>query len=346
MLATLERQTTEILRPLDFELPSALEAHEPPEARGLARDQVRLLVSRRDDNSLEHGRFHELPRFLKAGDLVVVNDSVTVPAALTAVRDTHETIALHLSTQLEPNVWVVEPRKVAVHPGERLALPAGGVAEILDSHHGSTRLWRARLDLPTPWLSYLEAHGRPITYSYVESEWPIEMYRTVYGAKPGSAEMPSAGRAFSQRVIAGLEATGIGMSAITLHTGVASLEDHEPPYEEWFEVSDDTARAIAATRARGGRVVAVGTTVVRALETAAAAAGAVQPMSGWTDLIVTPVRGLQAIDALITGFHEPKASHLAMLEALASREHLTATYKAALQCGYLWHEFGDLHLIL
>ncbi len=158
--------------------------------------------------------------------------------------------------------------------------------------------------------------------------------------------MPSAGRAFSDRVIVELGQRGIGLTAITLHTGVASLEDHEPPYEEWFDVSEETANAIAATRARGGRVIAVGTTVVRALETAASPTGVVRPMTGWTDLIVTPDRGLQAVDGLLTGFHEPKASHLAMLEALAGRRHLKMTYAAALEGGYLWHEFGDLHLIL
>ena len=350
MLATLERATIQTLRPLDFQLPAALEARVPPEARGLARDDVRLLVSYREGGRLVHTRFRQIAEFLDPGDLIVVNESITIPGALSATRQTGEELTLHLSTRIGPDTWVVEPRKTAVEAGERLSLPAGGrveaYAEIIAPHHGSTRLWKARLDLPLPWLPYLEAHGRPIAYDYVDGQWPLAMYQTVYGAKPGSSEMPSAGRAFSGRVMEELRRKGVGISPITLHTGVASLEDHEPPYEEWFEVPATTADAIAKTRASGGRVIAVGTTVVRALETAAAATGAVVPRRGWTDLIVTPERGVATVDGMLTGFHEPKASHLAMLEAIAGRGHLAVTYEAALAGGYLWHEFGDLHLIL
>ena len=346
MLATLERATIQTLRPLDFQLPAALEARVPPEARGLARDDVRLLVSYRDGDRLVHTRFRQIAEFLDPGDLIVVNESITIPAALSATRQTGEELTLHLSTRIGPDTWVVEPRKTAVEAGERLSLPAGGRVDIIAPHHGSTRLWKARLDLPLPWLPYLEAHGRPIAYDYVDGQWPLAMYQTVYGTNPGSSEMPSAGRAFSGRVMEELRRKGVGISPITLHTGVASLEDHEPPYEEWFEVPAATADAIATARAAGGRVIAVGTTVVRALETAASATGTVVPRSGWTDLIVTPERGVGTVDGMLTGFHEPKASHLAMLEAIAGRDHLAVTYEAALTGGYLWHEFGDLHLIL
>ena len=346
MLATLERPTTQTLRPLDFQLPEALEARVPPEARGLARDDVRLLVSYRDGDRLVHTRFKQLAAFLDRGDLVVVNDSITIPAALSATRQDGEELVLHLSTRVGPDTWVVEPRKTTVHVGERLSLPAGGSAEIIAQHHGSTRLWRASLHLPLPWLPYLEAHGRPIAYDYVDGEWPLAMYQTVYGTNPGSSEMPSAGRAFSGRVMDELQRKGVRLERITLHTGVASLEDHEPPYEEWFDVPASTADAIAETRATGSRVIAVGTTVVRALETAAHSTGVVAPRTGWTDLIVTPEAGVSTVDGMLTGFHEPKASHLAMLEAIAGRDHLAVTYAAALTGGYLWHEFGDLHLIL
>ena len=346
MLPTLERQTSPVLRPLEFELPRGLEATMPPEARGLARDEVRLLVSNRGDGHLQHTQFVKIASFLDAGDLVVVNDSVTVPAALTATRENGDEIALHLSTRIGADTWVVEPRKTSVRPGEKVKLPGGASGVLVAPHNGSKRLWRARLYFQEHWLTYVETHGKPIAYDYVDGEWPIEMYRTVYGTQPGSSEMPSAGRAFSDRVLASLERRGVGLRRITLHTGVASLEDHEPPYEEWFDVPEATARSVEATRSRGGRVVAVGTTVVRALETASAATGRVLPMSGWTDLIITPERGIQSVDAMLTGFHEPRASHLSMLEAIADREHLAATYAAALDERYLWHEFGDLHLIL
>ncbi len=350
MLAIQDRPTVQTMRPqirpLDFQLPAALEATVPPEARGLARDDVRLLVSYREGDGLVHTRFRQIAEFLDPGDLVVVNDSITIPAALSATRQNGAELALHLSTRVAPDTWVVEPRKAAVVVGERLSLPAGGHVEIISSHHGSTRLWRARLELAVPWLAYLAANGRPIAYDYVDGEWPLAMYQTVYGTNPGSSEMPSAGRAFSDRVLEALQQKGIGISPITLHTGVASLEDHEPPYEEWFDVPAATTEAIAKTHASGGRVIAVGTTVVRALETAVDASGSVTVRTGWTDLIVTPETGIRTVDGMLTGFHEPKASHLAMLEAIAGRDHLAVTYEAALTGGYLWHEFGDLHLIL
>ena len=331
---------------LDFVLPEELEAREPPDARGLARDQVRLLVSYRENNAIVHARFDELPRFLRAGDLLVVNISATLPAALTAMRSDGSEIALHLSTQIDGPVWAVEPRKTAVSEGERLTLPGGGIVTFIRPHRGSWRLWLARLDLPAPISDYLRRWGKPIAYPYVTQEWPLEMYQTVYASRPGSAEMPSAGRAFSPAVIEALRAKGVDFTSIVLHTGVSSLEKDEPPYEEWYEVPEETVDVVRATRVRGGRVIAVGTTVVRALESAKDAGERLIASQGWTDLVITPERGVRFVDGLLTGFHEPKASHLAMLEAIAGREHLRKTYAAALDAGYLWHEFGDLHLIL
>jgi len=346
MVATLERPRVDTLVPFDFELPPALEAREPPEARGLARDEVRLLVSYREDDRVVHAMFRDLPQFLSAGDLLIVNDSETLPAALTATREDGTEIALHLSTQLGSDLWVVEPRETSAREGERISLPGDGTAVLVTRHRNSKRLWVATLELPLPILEYLGAWGRPIRYPYASGEWPIEMYQTVYARHPGSAEMPSAGRAFSERVIASLDAKGVAIVPITLHTGVTSLENDEPPYKEWFEVTAETAAAIQATRSRGSRAIAVGTTVVRALESAADGEGIVQAAKGWTDLVITPQRGAKSIDGMLTGFHEPRASHLAMLETLAGRRHLETTYAAALASGYLWHEFGDLHLIL
>jgi S-adenosylmethionine:tRNA ribosyltransferase-isomerase len=333
-------------RTLDFELPPELEAHEPPEARGLPRDGVRLLVSRRADDAILHARFVDLPELLQPGDLLVANDSATLPAALTARRADGAEIALHLSTRLSDRLWVVEPRRAAVEPEEVLALPGGGTATLLGPHADSRRLWLARLDLPAPVLDYLAHWGRPIAYPYVRGSWPLELYQTVYAREPGSAEMPSAGRAFSRAVLARLAERGVGFATLTLHTGVASLEAHEPPYEEPYVVPARTAQAVNATRAAGGRVIAVGTTSVRALESATDSRGRVVPRRSWTSLVITPERGVRVVDGLLTGFHEPRASHLALLEAIAGRRHLERAYRAALAGGYLWHEFGDLHLIL
>jgi S-adenosylmethionine:tRNA ribosyltransferase-isomerase len=330
----------------EFTLPPELEAHEPPEARGLARDGVRLLVTQRDSGRILHRRFTDVPDVFRPGDLLVVNDSATLPAALTAHRADGIALALHLSTGLTASLWIVEPRQTRVEAGEALSLPAGGVARLLALYPGSQRLWIAQLQLPEPPLDYLMRVGRPITYPYLRGEWPLAMYQTVYAREPGSAEMPSAGRAFTPAVLARAAARGIGLARITLHTSVASLERDEPPIEEWYRVPPETASAIDAARHAGGRVIAVGTTVIRALESAADPRGRIVPGQGWTDLVITPSRAIRTADAMLTGFHEPRASHLAMLTAFAGREHLERAYRAALEAGYLWHEFGDLHLIL
>ena len=331
---------------INFTLPPELEAHEPPEARGLTRDAVRLLVSYMNSDRIVHVRFTDLPSFLHRGDLVVVNISATIPAALTARRGDGSEILMHLSMRLPAGLVVVEFRKAAVSPGETFALPGGGAAVVLVPSPGSARLWVVRLDLPEPFLSYLEHWGRPIVYPYIRGRWPIEMYQNVYSAVPGSAEMPSAGRPFTPQVIDQLMLRGVAMASILLHAGLASLERDEPPYEEYFEVPHETVAAVRRAKDTGGRVVAIGTTVVRALESSVDAAGQPIASRGWTDLVVTPRRGVRVIDGLLTGFHEPKATHLALLEAIAGHAHVERVYHAALNAGYLWHEFGDLHLIL
>jgi S-adenosylmethionine:tRNA ribosyltransferase-isomerase len=331
---------------IEFALSPNLEAHIPPEARGLKRDQVRLLVTDRRTSAIAHARFSDLPQFLRARDLVVVNVSATLPAAVTAHRADGRTIAVHLSTHLPGGSWVVEPRGSELSAGEMLSLPGGGRATLLAPYRRSGRLWIATLDLPGAVEKYLHRWGRPISYPYIHGTWPLSMYQTVYARVPGSAEMPSAGRPFTHRIIGRLREKGIGIAPLILHTGVSSPERDEPPYEEYFDVPAATAAAVQRTRLAGGRVIAVGTTVVRALESAVGPGGQVVASRGWTDLVVTPGRGVQRIDGLLTGFHEPRASHWAMLQSVASRPVLERSYRAALDAGYLWHEFGDLHLII
>jgi S-adenosylmethionine:tRNA ribosyltransferase-isomerase len=349
--------------PLDFELAADLEAHEPPEARGIARDAVRLLVAQRSDGSIVHARFHDLSRFLRAGDLLVVNTSATLAAALPVRRADGSPLELRLSTpappgpahpaasDIEARHWVVELRDGdrpyrALRAGERLALPAAASAELLAPFASGVRLWLARLDLPLPLSSYLRRHGHPIRYRYVPREWPLSAYQNVYANEPGSAEMASAGRPFTVELITRLIARGVQIAPITLHAGVSSPERGEPPQPEPYRVPPSTAQQINAVHAAGGLVIAVGTTVVRALESAAADDGAVRAADGWTRLVVDADRGLRIIDGLITGWHEPRASHLDMLAAAAGLELLRSCYLAALAQGYLWHEFGDSHLIL
>ncbi|MEW9527637.1 S-adenosylmethionine:tRNA ribosyltransferase-isomerase [Microbispora sp. NPDC049125] len=358
-------------RPLDFALPPPREAHEPPEARGLRRDGVRLMVSRRDTGEVSHHVFSDLPSVLSPGDLLVVNNSATLPAAVRLDR-----LAVHFSGPLPSGEWLVELRRrtgnttepySGTAPGEWLPLPGGATLRLAGQE--TPRLWRAALDRDVH--SYLRAHGVPIRYGYVGRDWPLPDYQTVFGVEPGSAEMPSAGRPFTADLVTALVSRGVAVAPVTLHTGVASPEKDEPPYPEWFSVPPPTARMVNLTRANGGRVVAVGTTVVRALETAAlgrheirddsgahdgqggqggqggqSGDGPVRAASGWTSHVVTPASGVRAVDGLVTGLHEPRSSHLLMLSAVAGRDLLSRSYESALREGYLWHEFGDVHLIL
>ena len=344
------------LHPLRFELPPELEAPSPPEYRGMTRDAVRMLVATRSDGSLVHSHFSELPRYLFEGDLVVVNTSGTLAAELSGTAPDGSEVQVHLSTQLPAGLWTLEVRKdgralLDAEPGTIVRLPDGGRATLLSAYSPGpggigVRLWISRLETPERLHSYLAKHGRPIRYGYVQGSYPISAYQNVYATEPGSAEMPSAGRPFTPEVITRLVAKGVGIAPLLLHTGVASLEANEPPYAEYFKVSLPTAHRINDTRRRGGRVVAIGTTVVRALESVVDEHGHVHPSEGWTETVVSPERPVRSIDGFLTGWHEPEASHLAMLEAIAGRPLLESSYAAALEEGYLWHEFGDVHLIL
>jgi S-adenosylmethionine:tRNA ribosyltransferase-isomerase len=336
------------------DLPHRLEAHEPPEARGLRRDEVRLMVASRHDDSIVHTHFHELPHFLREGDLVVVNNSATLPAALPAERAGGEQFELRLSTPAphseDASWWSVELRRGddpfrGVRVGERFSLPGGASASILAPYAAGARLWLAKLDVPEPVEDYLHRHGHPIRYRYVPREWPLHAYQNVYALEPGSAEMASAGRPFTRELITGLAARGVHIAPLTLHTGVSSPERGEAPYAEQYRVPAATARVVNAVHEWGGRVIAVGTTVVRALESAARD-GVVTASEGWTNLMITPERGVRVVDGLITGWHEPEASHLDMLRAIAGDRLIDLSYDAAAEHGYLWHEFGDSHLIL
>ena len=239
-----------------------------------------LVARRRGRPRLQHARFLDLPSQLAPGDLLVVNTSATLPAALPARRAGGEALDLHLSTPLPgadpdstPLRYIVELRRDRrplrdVAAGERLVLPRGASAELVSPYLGARRLWVAELRLPRGLSAYLGEHGRPISYGYLRSERPLSDYQTIFATEPGSAEMPSAGRPFTPRVLAALIARGVAIAPITLHTGVSSLERGERPYPEWFRVPAATARLVNATRSFGGRVIAVGTTVVRALESA------------------------------------------------------------------------------
>ena len=336
-----------------FSVPTGHDAALPPERRGLTRDGVRLLVSRGDGT--EHRVFRDLPSLLNAGDLVIVNTSATVPAALRARRG-DATLGIHVSGWLDDTAWIVEVRRAdnsgpdeTARAADVLTIP-GGVRLRLNGAYPRaaerSRLWLADVSPPSDAGAFLAAHGAPIAYRHAAPGLPLGDYQNVYAAEPGSAEMASAGRPFTTELLARLVASGVVVAPLTLHAGVSSAETHEPPAPERFDVPVATARLVNSTRAAGGRVLAVGTTVVRALETVAADDGRVRPGGGWTDLVLGPQRPARAVDSLLTGLHLPESSHLLLLEAVAGAARVTAAYHDAVSAGYRWHEFGDSMLFL
>jgi S-adenosylmethionine:tRNA ribosyltransferase-isomerase len=343
-----------------FAVPPELEAAEPPEARGIGRDGVRLMVVRRGRGEIEHACFRDLPDLLDPGDLIVVNNSATLPAAVPARLSGGGEIELRFAGPANGKAgtvpvvwWVVEVRTADGSAPWRsgalrglVELPGGATATIVAPYAGSARLWLAGVRAGEPVEDYLLRYGHPVRYGYVPAEQPLAAYQNAFAIHPGSAEMPSAGRPLTPELVTALVARGIQVAPITLHTGLSSPERGEGPIAERFEVTATTARLVTATRGWGGRVVAVGTTVVRALETAADDDGSVAPAHGWTREVITPRRGLRAVDGLLTGWHEPEATHLDMLEAALGPALLARSYDEALERGYLWHEFGDAQLIL
>jgi S-adenosylmethionine:tRNA ribosyltransferase-isomerase len=338
-----------------FRLPDDSTAEAPPEVRGSARDDVRLLVARPE--GLEHRRFGDLADLLEPGDLVVVNNSATVNGEIDGVRS-GQPIVLHAASRLDDATWVVELRTAPDASAPILDAVAGetlGVGELPvtllepyphadSSPTGSgNRLWRARVegDLRT----LLDRQGRPIAYGYLDRRYPLSAYQSVFAGVPGSAEMASAGRPFTDALVTRLVSRGIGVAPITLHTGVSSQEAGEGPQPEWYHVPAATARVVELTRAHGGRVIATGTTVTRALESAVLD-GAVQESWGWTTRVVTPARPAVAVNGLITGWHDAQASHLLLVEAIAGTALAQAAYDEALARRYRWHEFGDSALFL
>ena len=335
---------------LQFARPTELFASAPPERRHGQRDAVRLLVSGRD--SERHARFRELPEYLRRGDLLVVNNSATIAASL-PTESRLGPILLNFSTRFTSQLWLAEPRWSAARPGplplregEELRT-GGGRLRLVAAYPGIPRLWFVRGDRPI--ADELRSSAGPIHYGYAPA-YPLDVYQTLFSTAPGSSEMPSAARPFTPELCARLRDAGVGLSSVTLHTGVSSLEiessevEQQALYPEPFEVSAATARAVNATRARGGRIVAVGTTVVRALESAWTRSG-LRASRGFTRLFVHPAVGVRAVDGLLTGLHDPFTSHLALLAAIGGLDRVRRAYEVAIRARYRWHEFGDSHLL-
>ena len=348
------------LRPTTvFRSPVDLTADAPPEARGEPRDSVRLLVA--TPEGVRHTTFRHLDRFLDAGDVLVVNTSATVPGQLDATRD-GQPVVVHVANRLADGSRVVELRTAPEAadpildgvPGERLTLVPGGSVVLLDPypHAGSSpgglgnRLWRARIEVDEPLAEYLDRRGRPISYGYLRQRFRIDAYQTVFALHPGSAEMPSAGRPFTPDLVTRLVAAGVGFAPITLHTSVSSQVVGEGPLAEWFTVSAHSAELINSARRSGRRIIAVGTTATRAVESVADQDGFVHAGTGWTEIVISSLRPIRTINGLITGWHDPEASHLLLVEEVAGSELTQQGYDAAVDQRYRWHEFGDSGLFL
>jgi S-adenosylmethionine:tRNA ribosyltransferase-isomerase len=363
--------TTIDITPLTtFVPPGDRTAPSPAEARGLGRGDVRLLVAHGE--RLTHARFGDLAGHLEPGDLVVVNASQTVAGEVDAVLAgggaSNGDVVVHVATDLRDGTWVVEVRTspdaawavLDGRAGRALSLTGAGenaVLTLLEPYPRESssptgvgnRLWRASYAGDSELPALLARVGRPIAYGYLDRRYPIEVYRTIFGTTPGSAEMPSAARPFTPDVVTQLVSRGIAIAPIVLHTGVSSQEAGEAPQPEWFEVSESTARLVNVTRAGGGRIIAVGTTVTRALESAVQGApgrAKVEASEGWTERVVTRAAPPRVVDGLITGWHDPAASHLLLVEAVAGPQLTQAAYDSAVEAGYRWHEFGDSALLL
>jgi S-adenosylmethionine:tRNA ribosyltransferase-isomerase len=336
-----------------FDRPSDLSATRPAESVGRERDAGRLLIS--DPSGHRHERFGDLAQFLEPGDLLVVNRSATLPASLPARSESGQFI-LNLSTDYGNGLWLAEPRLSHASPGPVPNLSAGdkiwaaGVeARLIADFPDIPRLWfvQVRDDMNQAMLRC----GQPIRYAYLDQAYDLKHYQTLFSSVPGSAEMPSAAYPFTGRVVQRLIDRGVRLASIILHTGVSSLEvevdeiSEHKLYPEPYRVSRATARAVNEAKSANRRVIALGTTVVRALESAWDGS-AVRPSRGFTRLYIHPERGQHVVDGLLTGLHDPLTSHLAMLYTIAGRDLIHDAYAAAAREGYRWHEFGDSHLIL
>lgn len=336
----------------DFYLPSELNASHPPERRGIRRDHVRMMVLDKKTGFVSHDNFFRLADYLNPGDLIVMNNSRTVPAILNAslyrhTKRIHKQVEIRLARRRNEETWDALIVTDDVQLGDILQFSSDLSAVVMDIKKDSPLKTISFSKKGTELFNCIYAIGEPVRYEYIHNKWGLDYYQTVFASHPGSVEMPSAGRAFSWELLFHLQRKGIELDFIQLHTGLSYLLDDEletsptDNYEE-YHLSENTIEKIRKTKASGGRVIAVGTTVVRALESA----GITGALNGVTNLYINQNFRLKMIDGIITGLHEPKASHLDMLTAFVPQHLLWNAYEEAIAQRYLWHEFGDMNLIL
>lgn len=328
-----------------FILPHELHAAFPPERRGVRRDHVRMMTIDRKSGKVIHDSFNHLADYVKPGDMIVLNNSRTIPAALRATIHSQE-IEVRLARCLSETSWEALILLDNVEIGDCLQFSDELSAVVIDRKRDSPLLVLRFSISGLSLFQHVYSLGEPIRYEYIEESWDLHYYQNVYGTVPGSVELASAGRAFSWEMLLDLQKRGIQLSYLQLHTGLSYLNDNNQlsPKEniERYDIPQETMAAVLKTKASGGKVIAVGTTVVRALESAVSTGIS----SGETALYIDAAFPLEIVDGIITGFHEPEASHLDMLTAFISPEILFNAYGEAIREKYLWHEFGDINFII
>ncbi|CEG27300.1 S-adenosylmethionine:tRNA ribosyltransferase-isomerase [Bacillus sp. B-jedd] len=333
---------------MTFNLPPSLNATAPPERRGLRRDHVRMMVMSKETGETNHDVFFHLDKYLDKGDVLVLNSSRTIPATLKGrIASTGEELEIRLAGKVDNSCWQALLIGKEVKGGEEIIF-SKDLKAVVDKTNSSSplsviRFSQSGIDL----MNAIYSLGEPVRYEYIDTPWNLDYYQTVFASHPGSVEMPSAGRAFTWELLFKLKKKGVKIAFIQLHTGLSYYLDdrwdhHPSKNKEEYHIPRESWSEIIQAKLTGKKVIAAGTTVVRALETAMIT----NELSGWTNLFIHPGFQLQIADGILTGLHEPEASHLAMLSAFISQERLCAAYREAVAEKYLWHEFGDMNLIL
>lgn len=331
----------------DFDLPPERIAQRPA-----PRGESRLLVLDRE-GAERHRRVRDLPELLRAGDLVVLNDTRVIPARLFGRRPGGGQVEILLTGRVNDREWdaLVKPGRRA-RPGTVLTLDEGLTAEVTEKEESG----RHRLRFSEPIEPHLDRLGHMPLPPYIQRADEAEdreRYQTVWARRPGAVAAPTAGLHFTREILDALTAAGIETAHVTLHVGLGTFKpvtaeriaDHQMESERW-ELGEETAEAIRQTRTRGGRVVAVGTTVVRTLESAALAGnGEIRAGSGDTRLFITPGFHFQAVDVLLTNFHLPKSTLLMLVSAFAGRERVLTAYEEAIREEYRFYSYGDAMLV-
>jgi S-adenosylmethionine:tRNA ribosyltransferase-isomerase len=340
-----------------FTLPRELLAREPCEARGKARSDSRMLVLDRSNNTVSHARVCDIGRYLCPGDIIVLNNSKTVPSVFDARREDGGRITLYLCSGRGDDVWhaYLEPSRDVTF-GFRVFAGDGAagnlVGEVIGVHDSIPGLYVMKFQYEGELFDILNRIAKPVYSTYARRQWELDYYQNFHACVPGSVEQPSAGRHFTPELLDSLAAQGIEMAYLTLHTGMSNLTIEEDRvgehsmYEEYFSIDNAVAEKINEARSRGGRVLGIGTTVMRALETVADEQGQIRPFSGWTDLFIAPGYQFKAVDMFLTNFHGPRTTRLALIMAFAGIDLVKRGYAEAIKQGYLFYEFGDTTLTI